>query len=240
MTKGLEPIDASGDVRARNLQSVRHRCRLLLLLDALERIGIAPVTAKKLHAFAYLADVLSPVWGLVPYDGKILKMQDGPHYAELQREVDNLVILGLVTVLDLEYVRIGKAGARVNGKYQLRFQSDDLLMILKNLGAATPKDALDPRDFTNHQYLVELAGALATLPDDEIDIAAQFDATYSDLKYGFSNVIEFDGKHLSNNGENKSFEVTERFQKFLPQDAHLSPGEKVYLYASYLGRRISA
>ncbi|MCP4456488.1 MAG: hypothetical protein GY816_00430 [Cytophagales bacterium] len=209
-------------------------------MDALERTGITPITAKKLHAFAYLADVLSPVWGFVPYDGKILKMHDGPHYAELQKELDSLVILGLITVYDLEYVEVGEFGARVSGSYELNFQSEDLSGMLAYLGATSREDALDPRDSDNHQYLVELAGALSTLPDDEIDLAAKVDATYSNQEFGFSNVIEFDYVSTDRGNENKSFQITERFQEFLPEDSHLSPGEKVYLYAEYLGHQINA
>ena len=37
---------------------------------------------------------------------------------------------------------------------------------------------------------------------------------------------------------NRSVETAERFSSFMPQGANLSPGEKLYLYATYLGRRI--
>ena len=81
----------------RELKAIRQRCRLLMIMSALERVGIAPVSMDKLHAFAYLSDVLSPVWGFLPYDGTVLKIEEGPHYAELQSEIDALVILGLIS-----------------------------------------------------------------------------------------------------------------------------------------------
>ena len=210
-----------------------------MLLCALERVGIAPVSMSRLHGFAYLADVLSPVWGFIPYDGTVLKITEGPHYADLQRELDHLVILGLVSVLNLKYVQVGKEGARIDGQYQLRFEAMTLPKILNDLGATPDADPLDPRDKIRSEYLTELAGALAVLPDDEIDTAARFDATYSDEALSTSNVIELD-RSFDRGLPNKSVGVTNRFEDFMPETSSLSPGEKVYLYASYLNRKIHA
>lgn len=223
----------------RELIALRQKCRLLILLAALERVGIAPVYMSRLHGFAYLADVLSPVWGFIPYDGTVLKIKEGPHYADLQRELDHLVILGLVTVLELSYVQVGKDGARIDGQYQLRFESALLPSILNDLGALPDSDPLDPRDRTKSEYLTELAGALAVLPDDEIDTAARFDATYSDDSLSASNVVELD-RSFDLGLVNKSVGITNRFVDFMPEASSLSPGEKVYLYASYLNRKIHA
>src|SRR5207248_10656921 len=62
------------------IETIRKRVRLIQMLDAAERLGIAPLRAARLHGFAYLADVLSPVWHLPAFDGKILKIEGGPHY----------------------------------------------------------------------------------------------------------------------------------------------------------------
>ena len=221
------------------LQLIRQRCRLLMILSALERVGIAPVTVAKLHAFAYLSDVLSPVWGFMPYDGSVLKTEEGPHYAELQSQIDALVILGLIDVLDLSYRMTGETGARIDGRYELRFQSDHLPEILDRLGAAPNADPLDPRDRVRNKYLLELAAAMAALPDDEIDKAAQFDVTYADPSLGFFNVVQLD-RGATFETPNRSVEVTQRFENFLPKESTFSPGEKVYLYASYLGEKINA
>lgn len=223
----------------RELQAVRQRCRLLMIMSALERTGIAPISMNKLHAFAYLSDVLSPVWGFLPYDGTVLKIEEGPHYSELQAEIDALVILGLINVLDLTYRMTGDAGARIDGWYELRFESEHLPGILDKLGADPASDPLDPRDTLRNKYLLELAAAMAALPDDEIDKAAQFDATYADPSLGYSNVVHLD-RGSAHRLPNRSIEITERFENFLPDEAGLSPGEKVYLYASYLGEKINA
>ena len=92
---------------------VRQRVRVLQLVEVAEHAGIAPIHSRKLHAFAYLADVLSPVWDLPAFDGKVLKVEGGPHYPDLQREMDRLVVLGLLNITDIEYVGRGANGARM-------------------------------------------------------------------------------------------------------------------------------
>lgn len=69
--------DQQYDHSGLDVDQVRRRARLLLLLDAAERAGITPLASARLHAFAYLADVLSPVWDLVAFDGKIYKSEGG-------------------------------------------------------------------------------------------------------------------------------------------------------------------
>ena len=55
-----------------------------------------------------------------------------------------------------------------------------------------------------------------------------------------NNVIDF-GDWVDDKWEaNASWRAAERFRAFLPKDAALSAGEKLYLYASYLGRAIHA
>jgi len=219
---------------------IRRRARVILLLDAAERAGVAPLSTARLHAFAYLADVLSPVWDLPVFDGKVLKSEGGPHYPEFQREIDRLVVLGLVEVSNLRYVDRPNEGARIDGAYALRFESPSLAEILSALGAGPTSHPLDPRDRDVHAFLLDLAGALATLPGDEIAMAATMDATYSDRRVGNANVLDFARWASDPLQANLSVRAAERFRTFLPRDSRLSPGEKIYLYASYLGRKINA
>jgi hypothetical protein len=214
---------------------LRRRGRLLLLLDAAERAAITPLASTRLHAFAYLSDVLSPVWDLLAFDGKILKIDGGPHYPDLQEELDHLVVLGLVEVNDLEYVGRGENGARLEGKYALNFTSSFLAPLLAGLGAGDEAEAIDPDDHRVHRFMVELASALATLPNDEIDIAASADVTYRSVP-ALNNIVDFAEWADDTWQANPSWRASERFEAFLPDDAGLSPGEKLYLYAAYLGR----
>ena len=105
----------------RHLAKIKQQCRVLLLLDAAERVSITPMASAHLHAFAYLADVLSPVWELQPFDGKIYKSEGGPHYPDLQEELDSLVVMGLIEVRDLHYQIRADNGARIAGSYGLNF-----------------------------------------------------------------------------------------------------------------------
>ena len=214
---------------------LRRRGRLLLLLDAAERAAVTPIASARLHAFAYLSDVLSPVWDLPAFDGKILKIDGGPHYPDLQDELDHLVVLGLVEVSDLAYVGRGENGARIEGNYALNFASPFLAPLLAGLGAGGQDAAIDPDDRHVHRFMVELAGALATLPNDEIDIAASVDVTYRSVN-ALNNIVDFAEWAEDAWQANPSWQASERFEAFLPEDAGLSPGEKLYLYATYLGR----
>ena len=227
-----------GEVTGRHLAKVKRRCRMLLLLDAAEQVGIAPLLSARLHAFAYLADVLSPVWDLVPFDGKVYKADGGPRYPDLQDEIDSLVVLGLIQVRDLVYEPRAD-GARIVGSYGLNFGSEHLESILRALGARSADEAIDPDDRSSHAYLVELAGALATLPDDEIESATRVDVTYG-ARAELYNVVDFDEWVEDRWAANPSWRVAERFQAFLPAESKMLPGEKLYLYAAYLGRAMHA
>ena len=58
--------------------ALRRQMRLLLLLDGSERAGIAPIRLRLLHTYAYLSNVLAPVWNASILDGRLLKMRGGP------------------------------------------------------------------------------------------------------------------------------------------------------------------
>lgn len=215
---------------------LRRRARVLQLLDAAERAGIAPIETHKLHALAYLADVLSPVWGFPAFDGVILKAVGGPFYRDLQKEIDRLVGMGLVEIRGLKYQERSRKGARILGRYSLRFASSHLEHLLSAIGGRSEADLIDPKDRRLHDFLVELASALAHLPGDEIDKAASADVTYSDPRIASNNLVEFD--EIGEDGKSNLSVVTARFNAFVPEGVSFSPGEQVYLYASYLGKRI--
>ena len=221
-----------------HVHRLRRRCRVLLLLDAAEQAGMAPLPSARLHAFAYLADVLSPVWDLDPFDGKVYKSDAGPRYPDLQREIDALVVLDLVQVTALSYETTTGAGACVVGRYGLNFASRHLGAILDALGAGAPDAALDPADLDIHSYLFELASALSTLPDDQIESATSFDVTYGPSAHNH-NVVDFAEWAQDRWAANPTWQTAERFKDFLPAESKLLSGEKLYLYAAYLGRAMN-
>ena len=224
----------------RHLTQIKQRCRVLLLLDAAERVGIAPLPSAQFHAFAYLADVLCPVWNLVSFDGKIYKTDGGPHYPDLQEELDRLVVLGLIQVSELRYEVVrDDGGARICGSYRLNFSSKRLEVILAALGARLPEDAIVSEDARFHAYLVELAGALATLPSDQIGSATFVDITYR-TNAELYNVVDFAQWVDDKWAANPSWRASERFQAFFPKESKILPGEKLYLYAAYLKQAMHA
>ena len=135
--------------------------------------------------------------------GKVLKIGDGPYYPDIQREVDCLVALGLVNIQNFHYIERPDGGARIDGLYGLRFNSEQLFPILNSLGTSSGEDAFDPRDRRTHRFLVELAGALATLPDDEIDVASTVDATYANELIGDSNIVDFESSLKEGSSANR-------------------------------------
>ena len=230
---------AQARIPDRHLDRLRRRCRVLLLLEAAEQSGITPMPSARLHAFAYLADVLSPVWELIPFDGKVYKSNGGPRYPDLQDEIDSLVVLGLVQASDLTYEATADGGARIVGCYGLNFVAPHLEPILSALGARSAEAAVDPGDLNLHAYLLELAGALATLPDDQIESATGVDVTYR-AQAQPHNVVDF-AEWVDDEWEaNPSWRTAERFQAFFPSESNLLSGEKLYLYAAYLGRAMHA
>ena len=215
-----------------NLKDLKIRCFLLQILDALEQAGINPISAKKLHSFAYLANVLSPIWEVRAFENIVLKDQIGPHYQELQKQIDVLVGMGLAEVSNLHY-NLVEGGALIEGDYELRLNSPHLHALLAALGSDEQESSLDDGEYRLHKYLVELANALTVLPDDEIDVVAKIDETYLSDTIDYSNVIDFSKL-------NRSVELTTKFEDFLPNNSGFSPVEKIFLYASYLNRKLSA
>src|SRR5271166_4688675 len=95
------------------------RGRLLQMMGALERTGGTPIDTRTLHAFAFFANVLSPLWDLEPLDGSVLKDPRGPYYPALQRELDALVGLGLVRVISLTPVTTSEGCTELDAQFSL-------------------------------------------------------------------------------------------------------------------------
>ena len=53
---------------------------LLALLIGVEKAGRSPIEIKHLHSLAYLANALSPCYGIESLDATILKERRGPLY----------------------------------------------------------------------------------------------------------------------------------------------------------------
>ncbi len=204
--------------------SLRRRVRLVVLLDAAEVAGLASIRILRLHAFAYLSNVLAPVWDLSALDGSVFKRRGGPFYPTLQRDLDRLVGMGAVEITGLGHARDDDGRWRLEGSYRLNHEL--AVPVLRHLN--TYEDELRLVSFVQ-----ELAYALSALSDDDLDLAFSEDATYSDPLVSFGNVVDFDERRT-----NYSANAARYFDHLIPGGGRATPGEKLHLYVRHLHRRI--
>jgi hypothetical protein len=204
---------------------LKRQIRLIYLLDAAENAGIAPITVLRLHTFAYLSNVLSPVWDIPALEGKILKRYGGPFYPIMQQELDRLVGLGVVRIINIKHVQDEHAGWRLEGSYSLNREFAD--NILKQSRQIESERRL-------MQYIQELAYAISALNDDDLTNASVADAAYSDPLIDVGNVVDFEEWKFVNYSAN----VAQHFKKFLPSGSFATKGEMLHFYIHHLSRRL--
>ena len=99
--------------------ALRRRVRLMMLLDGAERAGLTPISVRRLHLYAYLSNVLAPVWNTRAFDGSVLKISSGPFYPGMQRDLDRMVGMGLVVISNLGHVQDENDHWRLDGDFSL-------------------------------------------------------------------------------------------------------------------------
>lgn len=207
------------------VSSRRRRVRLIALLSASEGAGIAPLPILRLHALAYLSNVLAPVWNLRALDGKVLKRLGGPFYPALQHDLDSLVGLGVAKVTKVGHVRDETNRWRLEGSYALNehFSAPILGYIREDYGEA--------RKLT---FIEELAFAFSALTDEQMDSAISQDATYSDPVVSAGNIIDFAEWRTLNYSSNAARE----FARLNTEGPILTSGEMINLYVRHMYRRM--
>jgi hypothetical protein len=201
------------------------RVRLLMLLDAADYAVITPVSTSRLHAFAYLADVLSPVYDLAPIARSIRKRRTGPYYPELQWELDRLVGMGLVEVFDLNPV-VERARAYIDAAFALeRDRCETLLAIISK-----------EKQFAKlKEFFQELAGALADVPDIELDATTSADATWeSGAEGAVIDYADWRARNYSRAGADRVGQLAS--EMWARGSTPLSPAAKINLYVRYMKR----
>ena len=224
--------DSSSHRSKKEVDPIRRRARLVLLLDASRRAGIDPLPTLRLHLIAYLANVLSPVWDMpdspspsLNEDGSVLKQRNGPFYPDLQADLDRLVGMGVALVRNLSYAVLENGRYRLEGDYSINVAlAKPILSRLYSL----------PNEADSVRHVRELVLALSSLSDGEIDRAASQDATYGNPNIGVDNVIDF-GEWDSTNF---SAAAAERAGQFVKSSAYVGPSERVHLYIRHLRRRL--
>ena len=206
------------------VDTLRRQVRVVLLLDAAEAAGLAPLKILRLHTFAYLSNVLAPVWDMPVLNGAVLKRSGGPFYPDLQYDIDRLVGRGVVVISEVGHVQDKGKRWRLDGAYRLRPEFSRPVL-----------DALQqfPDERRLRTFIVELGYALSALSDEDFDRAVSEDATYSDPTVTNNNIIDFSQWRQRNFSAN----AAARFDDFIP-GGNATPGEKVHLYVRHLQRRI--
>lgn len=198
------------------------RFRLLQILAALDRAAVSPISNRDLHAFAYLANALSPVWEVEPLENSVLKDEDGPRSSSLEREIDLCVGYGLVDVISIE--RDDENPDKLNARFSLSAQrARKILSIAEYL----------PDEQNTFEFLTELAFSFAEISKPHRDDAALVDASWSDPKVAQGRIINF----IEEEGgpeTGASHRAAEAFQEFVPPGVILSRAEKLVMYMRLL------
>jgi hypothetical protein len=209
-----------------DIGTLRRQVRIVVLLHAADRAGLTPLPILRLHTFAFLSNVLAPVWRLPPLDGKLLKRRGGPFYPALQLDLDRLVGMGVARISGLSHAKDEGDRWRLEGAYELNEP-----LARAALARASELDE-EWRIFT---FVQELAFALSALTDHELDTAMMEDATYADPVVGVGNVIDF----AEWQDKNWSASAAGYFERVMPSGVAATPGEKIHMYVRHLHARLN-
>lgn len=206
---------------------VDHRRRQIVLVglfDALDKAGIRAAPPTTLHAAWYLANVLSPVWGLDPFDAAVLKTQGQPYFPLIRRDIDCLVGMGVVRVAGLS--RNDESGA---------------FAALFSLNRALAQPILEAMESIQEErlmleFLAEVIQSLNRLPSKNQPLGVSADATYSDPHIDTGNVVDL-GEWRDPSTATNTARVLDRIEKLAQRS--LLPAERMDIYMDHLGRRAS-
>jgi len=204
-----------------DVDSLRRMERLLLLLAAARQAGITPIKIQPLHAFAYLANVLAPVWHMRPLNERLLKRQGGPYYTDMQTDLDRMVGMGLARIVGVTHTQTPDGSWRLEGAYEPH--------------PIVSRSALDfvrevPENKSTWVFVQELAYALSAMPTEDLASALVEDATYVDPASSDDTLLNLDAR-------NPSLRVAQYFKKLRSNGVPMSPGEQIHLYVRHLHAR---
>jgi hypothetical protein len=199
----------------------------LQLLSAAEEAGLAPLPVMRFHTLAYLANVLSTVWNIPVVDGKILKRKSTPFYPNLQKDLDRLVGIGMVEVSEVSHVQDKDDNWSLEGSFRLNHKMSS--SFLRHINEYRDEKV-------RYDFLVEIAYALTSLSDNDIDIATTQDASYSDPVIGIGNVLDFGEWNTKNYSANAAYKLKE----IMAEQGPATPGEAIHMYINHIDNRLNA
>lgn len=208
------------------VDSRRRWLRIIAIIDACEWAGLTPVTTPMLHSLVYLADALSPTWSLDPMDASVLKLSAGPYYPELQKDVDQLIGIGVLEVAALTASARLPGDLRVSPEFTLNATfAPRILSALKEM--ADESCVL--------RFLNQVVQAYSRLSDEQMSVAMTQDATYGDPAIDIGEVIDL-GQWVASSNTSSA-----RAAKCMSHaaNARLEPAETVELYIDHIIRRVT-
>lgn len=202
----------------------RRSVRLLTILRCAEETGFTPVPGAAIHTVAYLADALSPVWGLPLLDAHVLKQRTRPNFPALQRDLDVLVGRGLVQVNDVAVsARVGDESP-IKATFSLTDLSNPALELIVG-------STYFEREFS---FVREVTFAAAALGPAGLAGIGTVDASYADPFADVGSVIDLGSPSSMSQ---TSAEVARRFRELAPA-TELSDAQLVHLYLRHLYSRL--
>lgn len=199
------------------------RMWLLTLLDAAERIGIAPLSAQRLHRLVYLANAMAPVYDLLTPDGYLLKYKRGPFFPEVQWDIDRVCAQGLANASSLKTLK-DDLGWWFEADYGLT-----------QTGMAAVDKALGLADMARKaNFLREVVRAFSSVLQDETDKSDQDDIVLMDISYDHADnqgPIDFDTA-----SRNLTVLAADAIARRVGKEETASRRQKVHVYFRYLDR----
>lgn len=193
--------------------------RVLLIIDAVDRVDPHSVSDLDLSRLAYFVDAFSPLWGLTPLDRYRIKGPE-PRSQSVRRAVTRLVATGVVVPSDVT-IAAGPT-PHLSARYRLD----------RSLGAPILHAVHATRRGRQEVSLVdEIVFATATMLNGLLDLAVRHDAGFDDPRIGPSDVID-----LASSSEGTTA-AAQRFLRGVASRTHVE-AELTHLYMAHLERSI--
>lgn len=196
---------------------------LLMLLEAADQSGLAPLRVGDVHRLAFFANCLAPVYDMAPIDGEILKYRRGPFYPEVQWDLDRLTVQAFTNIHDVDY-KVDEYGVWLWAQYEI---SEKAVRAVEHAREA-------PQAGRMYDFLRETAAAYASLQH-----GAQETAPFKDATFGDPHVLEQSLLDLGREASNFSVRTAESFDSLVPGAVRLQPRDRLHLYFRYLDRMVA-
>jgi hypothetical protein len=208
-------------------KQIRRQLRVIAILLAASDTDLIPLPAEQLHAIAFFADTLAPVWDLRIIDAQLLKRDGSPMSPSLQRDLDLLVGRGVVFASSVRHKLDPAGNWRLDANYELNGAFADPIV-----RAAKRFD----RERSHFAFVREVVYAMSALGLVGITDATATDASYGNELVDVGGLIDIAGEDVRGN---QTVRVARRFAELVEADVTLSSAEMVHLYVRELYKRVA-